>query len=109
MITIEIILLSFLVIVAVAICLMDRLLSAVILFASYCVVMSVVWMLLAAPDLAITEAAVGTGVTSILFFVLLKRVRIIEKENSEENEANINDGETLEEHTNIYSDTNKNW
>ena len=87
MMTIEIILLSVLVIVAVAICLMKRMLSVVILFASYCVVMSVVWMLLAAPDLAITEAAVGTGITSVLFFILLKRVKVIENESKEENKS----------------------
>ena len=90
MITIEIVLLSFLVIVAVAICLMKRLLSVVILFASYCVVMSVVWMLLAAPDLAITEAAVGTGITSVLFFILLKRVKVIENDSKEENRSDSN-------------------
>ena len=93
-ITIEITLLTFLVIVAIAICLMKRLLSIVILFASYCVVMSVVWMLLAAPDLAITEAAVGTGITGVLFFILLKRVKVIENDSKEENKVS----EDAEEH-----------
>ena len=32
---------------------------------------------LESPDLAITEAAVGAGVTSILFFVTLKKIRSI--------------------------------
>ena len=90
MMIVELILLSFLVVVAVSICLIKRMLSVVILFASYCVVMSVVWMLLAAPDLAITEAAVGTGITSVLFFILLKRVKVIENENAEENKVNDN-------------------
>jgi len=31
--------------------------------------------MLESPDLAITEAAVGAGITSILFFVTLKKVR----------------------------------
>ena len=92
MLIVEIILLSFLVIVAVAICFMKRLLSVVILFASYCVVMSVVWMLLAAPDLAITEAAVGTGITGVLFFILLKRVKVIANDHKEENRGK-EDGE----------------
>ena len=87
MMIVEIILLSFLVIVAITICLTRRLLSVVILFASFCVVMSVVWMLLAAPDLAITEAAVGTGITSVLFFILLKRVKAIENDSKEENKS----------------------
>ena len=40
--------------------------------------MSIIWALLESPDLAITEAAVGAGVTSILFFVTLKKIRAIE-------------------------------
>ena len=31
-------------------------------------------MLLQAPDLAITEAAVGAGVTGVLFYLTLRRV-----------------------------------
>ena len=34
-------------------------------------------VILESPDLAITEAAVGAGVTSILFFVTLKKIRSI--------------------------------
>ena len=41
---------------------------------SYSVVMSIIWVLLESPDLAGTEAAVGAGVTTILFFVTLKKV-----------------------------------
>ena len=32
-------------------------------------------MLLQAPDLAITEAAVGTGVSGVLFYLTLRRVK----------------------------------
>ena len=85
MMIVEIILLSFLVIAAASICLMKRLISMAIVFAAYCVVMSVIWILLAAPDLAITEAAVGTGISSALLFILLKRVRVMEKKSEEEN------------------------
>ena len=42
--------------------------------------MSIIWMLLESPDLAITEAAVGAGVTSLLFFVTLKKIHAIEGE-----------------------------
>ena len=35
--------------------------------------MSIIWIILRSPDLAITEAAVGAGVTSILFFITLKK------------------------------------
>ena len=47
-------------------------------------------MCLESPDLAITEAAVGAGVTSILFFATLKKIHAIqiEKEVAQEGEEN---------------------
>jgi len=38
------------------------------------IIMAVVWALLESPDLAVTEAAVGAGITSILFFLTLRRL-----------------------------------
>lgn len=36
---------------------------------------SVVFLLLAAPDVAMTEAAIGSGLTTFLFFFVLARIR----------------------------------
>ena len=87
----RIILLVFLVICSIAASLTKNTLISVIIFMSYSVVMSVIWALLKAPDLAITEAAVGAGVTSVLFFITLKKIRLIRdnehKDNSDENKA----------------------
>ena len=87
----RIILLVFLVICSIAASLTKNTLISVIIFMSYSVVMSVIWALLKAPDLAITEAAVGAVVTSVLFFITLKKIRLIRdnehKENSDENKA----------------------
>ena len=87
----RIILLVFLVICSIAASLTKNTLISVIIFMSYSVVMSVIWALLKAPDLAITEAAVGAGVTTVLFFITLKKIRLIRdnehKENSDENKA----------------------
>ena len=74
------IVLGFLVVCAVATCLTRNLLVSVIIFMAYSVLMSIVWMVLQSPDLAITEAAVGAGVTSILFFVTLKKIHAIKPE-----------------------------
>ena len=71
------ILLFFLVVCAVAVSFTKNLLNAVMVFMSYSLIMSIVWILLESPDLAITEAAVGAGVTSILFFVTLKKIEAI--------------------------------
>lgn len=83
MIWVEIALLVFLVAAAVAACTMRHLLGSVIVFVSYGLVMSLVWLLLKSPDLAITEAAVGAGISSILFFVVLKRIRVMDAEHAE--------------------------
>ena len=80
MVTYEIILLIFLIVCAVTACLAKNLLSTVIIFMSYSSVMCVIWLLLRSPDLAITEAAVGSGVTSILFFITLKNVKQLKEE-----------------------------
>ena len=74
MILLEILLLSFLIFCAAAAILCRRLLSAVILFMAYSTGMAILWFLLESPDLAVTEAAVGAGVTSLLFFLTLRKI-----------------------------------
>ena len=70
----KILLLILLIVCAVSVNLTHRLLPAVIIFMSYSTIMSIVWILMESQDLAITEAAVGAGVTSILFFLTLRKV-----------------------------------
>ncbi|HPF17977.1 MAG: DUF4040 domain-containing protein [Bacillota bacterium] len=74
------VLLGLLVVAALAVSASRKLLPAVIIFMSYSLVMSMVWLLLEAPDLAITEAAVGAGITSVLLFIALKRIRELERD-----------------------------
>lgn len=73
-------LLIFLVICAICTSLTKDLLTSIIIFMSYSLIMSIIWILLESPDLAITEAAVGAGVTSVLFFVTLKKIRAVKGE-----------------------------
>ena len=54
-----------------------RLLVVVVIYMAYSLIMTVIWVLLQAPDLAITEAAVGAGVTGILFVVTLKKIHAL--------------------------------
>ena len=74
-------LLAFILICALAVCITRNLMVSIIIFMSPIVAMSIIWILLESPDLAITEAAVGAGVTSLLFFVTLKKIHAIEGEN----------------------------
>lgn len=78
MLIFKIMLLGFLIVCAVSVSLNKNLLTSIVIYMSYSLVMSVVWILLESPDLAITEAAVGAGVTSILFFVTLKKIHALE-------------------------------
>lgn len=82
----NILLLLFILVCAVSVSLTRNLLSAVIIFMAQSLAMSVVWMLLESPDLAITEAAVGAGVTSILMFAALKKIHAMRDEKHETEE-----------------------
>ena len=74
------VLLVFILLCALAVCLTRNLMASIIILMSQSLAMSVIWILLESPDLAITEAAVGAGVTSLLFFVTLKKIHAIEGE-----------------------------
>jgi len=74
MIVLEILLLVSLVVCAIATVRAKHLLASVIIFMAYSSVMAILWFLLESPDLAITEAAVGAGVTTLLFFLALRKV-----------------------------------
>lgn len=74
---IEIFLLIMLLICGIATCVKKNLMTSVIIFMAFSVIMSIVWALLEAPDLAITEAAVGAGISSVLLFVTLLMIKKI--------------------------------
>lgn len=83
----RIILLVTLVVCAISASLSKNILTSIIIFMSYSLVMSIIWAILQSPDLAITEAAVGAGVTSVLFFITLKKIRLISAEKKEDSHA----------------------
>lgn len=80
----ETILLFGLIACALAVSFSKKLMNSILIFMSYSLMMSVIWILLESPDLAITEAAVGAGVTSLLFFVTLKKIRAMEEDVKDE-------------------------
>lgn len=80
----RILLLLFLIFCSIAVSFSKNLVTSIVIYMAYSLMMAVVWLILESPDLAITEAAVGAGVTSILFFVILKKIRLIHKEMGEE-------------------------
>ena len=60
---------------AISVNLTKSLLHAVIVFMAYSSIMCLLWILMESPDLAITEAAVGAGISGILFLLTLKKIK----------------------------------
>ncbi len=78
------ILLGILLVCAISVSFSKNLLNSIIIYMAFSLIMSIIWIVLESPDLAITEAAVGAGVTSLLFYVTLKKIRAVKGD--EENE-----------------------
>jgi energy-converting hydrogenase B subunit D len=53
--------------------------GAVIVFSVYSFILCLLWAHRGAPDVAMTEAAVGAGITAVLFLVVIARVGRQEK------------------------------
>jgi uncharacterized MnhB-related membrane protein len=67
----EFILMSFLILLAIAVVVIKDLLAATAIFSVYSLIMAIVFTQLKAPDVALTEAAVGAGITTVLFIVTI--------------------------------------
>ncbi len=68
-------LLLFMTICAAAAITVRDLLHATIIFAVYSLIMTVLWAEMNAVDVAFTEAAVGAGITTVLFIATIARTR----------------------------------
>ena len=80
------ILMIFLIVCAISCSFSKNLLNSVLIYMSFSLIMAIIWILLEAPDLAITEAAVGAGITTVLFFLTLKKIHAMIVENREKEE-----------------------
>jgi multicomponent Na+:H+ antiporter subunit B len=58
---------------ALVVALARGLVATLLAFAAYSLGLAMVWVVLRAPDVALTEAAVGAGVTTALFLLLVRR------------------------------------
>ena len=81
----RVILIVLLIACAISVNFTKTLLPAVIIFMSYSSIMCLLWILMESPDLAITEAAVGAGVSGFLFLVTLKKIRQVDREQEKDN------------------------
>lgn len=74
---VQMLMVVFLIACAIGVSVTSNLFMAVIIFMGYSSIMAIIWVFLESPDLAITEAAVGAGVSSVLFFLTLKKVHAL--------------------------------
>ena len=86
MIIFEYIILTAMIVCSIAASCTKNLLSSVIIFMTYSLMACIIWVCLCSPDLAVTEAAVGAGVSSTLFFVTLKNVNKLTEEGEDEDD-----------------------
>ena len=82
----KIILMLFLIICAITVSRVKNLLTCIIIFMSYSCVMSLIWILLQSPDLAITEAAVGAGVSGVMLLLTLKKIHKVKGGHNDDEE-----------------------
>jgi energy-converting hydrogenase B subunit D len=69
----DLVMLVLLISMALAVARSKDLVAAAIIFAGYSLVMCLLWQHRGAPDVAMTEAAIGAGVTTILVLVAIGR------------------------------------
>ena len=86
-----ILLLIFIISCALAVSLTKNLLTALVIFMGQSLAMCIIWVLLESPDLAITEAAVGAGITSLLLFVTLKKIHAIDLQTTDAAQKGVAD------------------
>ena len=86
-----ILLLVFIITCALAVSLTKNLLTALVIFMGQSLAMCIIWVLLESPDLAITEAAVGAGITSLLLFVTLKKIHAIDLQKTDAAQKGVAD------------------
>ena len=69
----HLIILFFLIATALATLLSKDLLDSIIIFSGYSFCIALTYLILRAPDVAMTEAAVGAGATSMIFIAALSK------------------------------------
>lgn len=75
----DLLILALLITCVVGIARLRDLAASVILFSAYSFVLCLLWAHRGAPDVAMTEAAVGAGITAVLFLAAIARIGRREK------------------------------
>lgn len=87
MIWLELALIAFVLIAALFVAFANDVVGSIVTFAGLTLGIAVIWVLLAAPDVALIEAAVGAGVISVLFLIAVVRTTGMSGEEGEQEDA----------------------
>lgn len=71
-----------------------NLISAIISSGVISLLASIIYILLAAPDVAMTEAAIGSGLTTVVFLLALKRINALRSADSGYGVDSVSEEET---------------
>ncbi|NBC95725.1 MAG: DUF4040 domain-containing protein [Deinococcus-Thermus bacterium] len=71
----DVVMLALLIATALLVARARDLVAAVVMFSMYSLVLCLVWQHRGAPDVALTEAALGAGVTTVLFLLAIARTQ----------------------------------
>jgi energy-converting hydrogenase B subunit D len=75
----DLVMLGLLIAMALAVARSRDLVASAVIFSGYSLVLCLLWLHRGAPDVAMTEAAVGAGVTTVLMLVAIGRTTRREK------------------------------
>lgn len=84
MINFEMFMLFFLIVCVIGVLVTKNLLNAIIIYTAFSMGISILWIILQSPDVAITEAAAGTGITTVLFYLTLRNINRMEETDDEQ-------------------------
>lgn len=74
-IILSLILATIIITMAIAVLVVKKIRTAVLISGVVSLIVSILFLLLASPDVAMTEAAIGSGLTTIIFFYVLNKMR----------------------------------
>ena len=79
MIVVDALVSLILVLAAVAAMVVRNLISAVVLVGAVSLIASYLFLRMGAPDVAMTEAAIGAGLTTVIFLIAVRRTEEVER------------------------------
>lgn len=86
MFTLDLVLIIFLIVISLIILFTHDVLFCILIFSAYSFFSVIIWQELGAPNLALVEAIVGVGITTILFILAVRKTERFENKEEQVNQ-----------------------